>query len=78
MIARAGLVHLDDGEAEPVDVGDLLQAGIVEVAARQLRGAFGEVADAEAASDLVPVAVRPAELVHHRREELLGVAGALA
>ena len=57
------------GKAQAREIGDVLEAGIGEVAAGDLPGALQQVADDRAAPEPGPVLHRPAELVDLRRQE---------
>ena len=61
--------HVDEREAEPRQVVDVLHAGIGEASAGQLSGAFQHVPGQRPGGELVPIVVGPAERVQHRAEE---------
>ena len=65
----AVLADLADRKAEPGEIGDVLYAGIGEIAAGDLARAFEQVADQRAAAEHRPVVHRPAEFGDQRRHE---------
>jgi len=67
---------LGDGEAEAVEVGDVFEAGVGEVAAGELACAFEKMPDDSSLPQEVPVVERPAELVDERSEEKGGIGDA--
>ena len=69
MIADPSGVDLGDREGKIPRLGDVLETGVGEIAARHLRAALHQVADAAALADEGGVEWIPAELVHHRRQE---------
>ena len=69
MTARAVALDLGDREGQVPRSRHILEAGIAEVAAGDLRAAFQQVADAVAGPSRAWSSAIPAELVHHRRHE---------
>src|SRR5690606_17047927 len=65
----AVLIDLGYGKGEVPGLRHVLEAGIREVAAGDLRAALEQVADAAALADAGMIERIPAELVDHRREE---------
>ncbi len=63
------LADLGERKAEAREVGRLLVAGIDEVAAGDLSGAFEQMPDERALAEPVPVVGAPGERVHQRREK---------
>ena len=56
------------GKAEAGEAGHVLDAGVGEIAAADLPGAFEQVADHRALAQQVPVVHAPAEFVQQRRQ----------
>src|SRR5450759_1728022 len=65
-----------DRKAEPREIGNVLVAGVGEVAAGDLAGAFKQMSGDGALPQQVPVIHRPAEGVNHRRQKQRGIGGA--
>ncbi len=57
-------------------IGDIFIAGIGEVSAGELAGAFEQMSDDGALAEEVPVVERPAEFVNEWREEERGIGDA--
>jgi len=55
------------------EVGDVLQPGLCEIAARDLTGALEEVTDRGGAPEALPVIQAPAEGMRDRRDEKRGI-----
>ena len=71
---RAVFRHLGDREAETGEIGNVLVAGIGEIAAGDLTRAFQEMPDDRALAQQIPIVERPAELMDKRREKQRGIA----
>ena len=65
----AGFLDFGEGESEGCEIGNIFDAGIGEVAAGELAGAFEQVADGGALAETIPVVERPAEFVDDGSEE---------
>ncbi len=73
---RAVFADFADGKAEPRQVGNVLEAGIGEIAAGDLAGAFQQMSGDGSLAQQIPVIHRPAEGMDHRRQEQRGIGGA--
>ena len=65
----AAMPDFGDGKAESVEVGNIFESGVGEVAAGELAGALEEVADDGSLAEKIPVVERPAEFMDKRSEE---------
>ena len=65
----SGFGDFGDRKAEAVKVGHIFVAWVGEIAAGELPRALQQVADGSSLAETIPVVQRPAELMHHRREE---------
>ncbi|MNT23501.1 hypothetical protein D3C72_1589200 [compost metagenome] len=66
---RAVGVHIGIGERQVPRLGHVLVAGVAEIAARDLRAALQQMADAAALAQPRPVVLAPAIVVHHGRQK---------
>ena len=69
MTALPSSPDLRERKTEAREIGRLLVAGIDEVAAGDLPGAFEQMSDERAFAEAVPVVGAPGERVHQRREK---------
>ena len=72
----AVLADFADGKAEPRQIRNILVAGIGEVAAGDLAGAFQQMPGDGALPQQIPVIHRPAEGMDHRRQKQRGIGSA--
>ncbi|MND63264.1 hypothetical protein D3C80_545700 [compost metagenome] len=66
---RAVFGNFRDRETEAGEIGNILLAGFGVITAGDLTAAFQQVADGRALADLVPIVLRPAELMDLRGQE---------